>query len=325
MERCKPPTKGIRVRLPELPLHKSHLAQQKRNGLHNDATTPDDVPASNPRQRALPSSYEEFQQYLKLLAVYPLPPPWDYHWDCSDWAKGSVTPLPNITEVSAGEVPDSSSFHSNESNESNVPRLPKPVLPGPTSVTTGEEQDQEIETLPVLDDVDAEYVGEMTDFDLDSQGDIPFSDAGGLDVIEIPFADAENATISGAESVGGDEHRILHPDDYLPTHHLTMSENETTDSESAALWRRRPRIGPRRAVAGSANRRGFVSRDSFIGANNDNGRGGNRTTGTSGSNDENDDFRVCDIEDSSDDTPSAGECTRLIERSCSPPIQITKL
>ncbi|VEN38816.1 unnamed protein product, partial [Callosobruchus maculatus] len=40
-----------------------------------------------------------------------------YHWDCSDWARHSQT-LPNITEVPGSEVPDSSSYHSNESNES---------------------------------------------------------------------------------------------------------------------------------------------------------------------------------------------------------------
>nr|CAI5847804.1 unnamed protein product [Callosobruchus analis] len=43
--------------------------------------------------------------------------PVGYHWDCSDWARHSQT-LPNITEVPGSEVPDSSSYHSNESNES---------------------------------------------------------------------------------------------------------------------------------------------------------------------------------------------------------------
>ena len=42
-----------------------------------------------------------------------------YHWDCSDWANQSQNPLPNITEVPGSEIPDSLSFHSNESNESN--------------------------------------------------------------------------------------------------------------------------------------------------------------------------------------------------------------
>jgi hypothetical protein len=39
MERCKPPVKGIRVRMPELPLQKG----LSRAAAH-DASTPDDVP-----------------------------------------------------------------------------------------------------------------------------------------------------------------------------------------------------------------------------------------------------------------------------------------
>ncbi|CAB0016179.1 unnamed protein product, partial [Nesidiocoris tenuis] len=40
-----------------------------------------------------------------------------YHWDCSDWVRPNQNPLPNITEVPGSEVPDSSSFHSNDSND----------------------------------------------------------------------------------------------------------------------------------------------------------------------------------------------------------------
>uniref|UniRef100_A0A1I8PIC7 Uncharacterized protein n=1 Tax=Stomoxys calcitrans TaxID=35570 RepID=A0A1I8PIC7_STOCA len=49
-----------------------------------------------------------------------------YHWDCSDWARNSQNPLPDITEVPGAEIADSSSFHSNESNESR-PRNSPPV------------------------------------------------------------------------------------------------------------------------------------------------------------------------------------------------------
>lgn len=49
-----------------------------------------------------------------------------YHWDCSDWVRRSHNPLPNITEVPGSEVPDSSSFQSNESNES---QCKQPFLP----------------------------------------------------------------------------------------------------------------------------------------------------------------------------------------------------
>lgn len=51
-----------------------------------------------------------------------------YHWDCSDWARHSQT-LPNITEVPGSEIPDSSSFHSNESNESRCHHPPNILGP----------------------------------------------------------------------------------------------------------------------------------------------------------------------------------------------------
>jgi len=53
-----------------------------------------------------------------------------YHWDCSDWVNRSQNPLPNITEVPGSEVPDSSSFHSNESNESNTHQGNMTLPPG---------------------------------------------------------------------------------------------------------------------------------------------------------------------------------------------------
>ncbi|KAL1114860.1 hypothetical protein AAG570_007684, partial [Ranatra chinensis] len=54
-----------------------------------------------------------------------------YHWDCSDWVRPSQNPLPNITEVPGSEVPDSSSFHSNDSNDSNVHHILQPVIIDP--------------------------------------------------------------------------------------------------------------------------------------------------------------------------------------------------
>lgn len=74
-----------------------------------------------------------------------------YHWDCSDWVRRSQNPLPNITEVPGSEVPDSSSFHSNESNEShpkNCGGLP-PVM-GPIDPI------RDIETLN--EDIESEFV-----------------------------------------------------------------------------------------------------------------------------------------------------------------------
>lgn len=52
-----------------------------------------------------------------------------YHWDCSDWVRRSHNPLPNITEVPGSEVPDSSSFHSNESNESQQHKMGHHIPP----------------------------------------------------------------------------------------------------------------------------------------------------------------------------------------------------
>lgn len=70
------------------------------------------VPLPNPQSAAVlqpaAGSFEDASS--ALLSAY--------HWDCSDWAGHQHNALPNITEVPGSEVPDSSSFHSNESNES---------------------------------------------------------------------------------------------------------------------------------------------------------------------------------------------------------------
>lgn len=72
-----------------------------------------------------------------------------YHWDCSDWARHSQT-LPNITEVPGSEIPDSSSFHSNESNESRCHHLPH--ILGPLN------PDRDIETLN--EDLESEFLAD---------------------------------------------------------------------------------------------------------------------------------------------------------------------
>lgn len=96
----------------------------------------------------------------KLLQV-PLPNPvsfedhnhssGQYHWDCSDWARCSQNPLPVLTEVPGGEVPDSSSFHSNESNESHPKNIHIPTL-GPVDPT------RDIETLN--EELESDFVDE---------------------------------------------------------------------------------------------------------------------------------------------------------------------
>lgn len=119
--------------------------QQQAGKIHNDLKRPDSRGSSSDRCATLKGAATSGVLAGRLLNV-PLPNPQmaaamstttattqsaagsfedassallsAYHWDCSDWAGHNHNPLPNITEVPGAEVPDSSSFHSNESNES---------------------------------------------------------------------------------------------------------------------------------------------------------------------------------------------------------------
>ncbi|XP_053978063.1 fat-like cadherin-related tumor suppressor homolog isoform X1 [Hylaeus volcanicus] len=132
-----------------------------------------------------------------------------YHWDCSDWVRPSQNPLPNITEVPGSEVPDSSSFHSNESNESNTPQLP--------SVHGSVDPARDIETLN--EDQESEYVG-------DSECGTEFSEQ---------YHCAETQRLNPLDSGGegeykykGSESYLRHPNSYLPHYNIhTDTENET--------------------------------------------------------------------------------------------------
>ncbi|XP_045469521.1 fat-like cadherin-related tumor suppressor homolog isoform X5 [Harmonia axyridis] len=108
-----------------------------------------------------------------------------YHWDCSDWARHSQT-LPNITEVPGSEIPDSSSFHSNESNES---RCHHPSVMGPHDYHRG------IGTLN--EDIESEY---LQDSDVDQRTNLNVLDSGNE---EYPFTT---------------DSYIRHPNSYLPAH-----------------------------------------------------------------------------------------------------------
>lgn len=132
-----------------------------------------------------------------------------YHWDCSDWVRRSQNPLPNITEVPGSEVPDSSSFHSNESNESNTHQLP--TIHGPVDPT------RDIETLN--EDQESEYVG-------DSECGTEFSEQ---------YHCAETQRLNPLDSGGEGEYKykssetyLRHPNSYLPHYNIhTDTENET--------------------------------------------------------------------------------------------------
>ncbi|KAK9874636.1 hypothetical protein WA026_005463 [Henosepilachna vigintioctopunctata] len=108
-----------------------------------------------------------------------------YHWDCSDWARHSQT-LPNITEVPGSEIPDSSSFHSNESNESRCQHLP---VMGPLDSQRG--------IRMLSEDNESEYLPES---DQDRRGS--------LNVLDNGNEDYHFTTDS----------YIRHPNSYLPAH-----------------------------------------------------------------------------------------------------------
>jgi hypothetical protein len=191
------------------------------------------------------------------------------------------------------------------------------------------DEEPEIETLPANDDHDFPPTRDSTEFELDlqSQGEIPFSDnEEASQQRRLARYDDEEEEDEDAESYPGDSRRatVIHPDDYLPAHHLTMSENETTDSsESAALFRRRR--SPGHSASGNPNRMGFVAaRDSFAALGSNQGSGSDNEDVTS-------DNRpgVCSIEDSDEDGGQPNENARLLAspsgRSASPQLQITKL
>ncbi|XP_015586979.1 fat-like cadherin-related tumor suppressor homolog isoform X2 [Cephus cinctus] len=127
-----------------------------------------------------------------------------------DWVRPSQNPLPNITEVPGSEVPDSSSFHSNESNESNTHQLPS--MHGPIDPT------RDIETLN--EDQESEYVG-------DSECGTEFS--------EHYHHCAETQRLNPLDSGGEGEYKykdsdsyLRHPNSYLPHYNIhTDTENET--------------------------------------------------------------------------------------------------
>ncbi|XP_060526655.1 fat-like cadherin-related tumor suppressor homolog isoform X2 [Cylas formicarius] len=131
-----------------------------------------------------------------------------YHWDCSDWARHSQT-LPNITEVPGSEIPDSSSFHSNESNESRVTNhLPHHRRPNGVAA-------------PTLNEVDAESEeGRSSSNGLNALGD-----AGSED---YRFTTVPLIIIKPTESY------IRHPNSYLPSHTYNIrSEADSLQSPGA--------------------------------------------------------------------------------------------
>ncbi|XP_076257504.1 FAT atypical cadherin kugelei isoform X3 [Rhynchophorus ferrugineus] len=134
-----------------------------------------------------------------------------YHWDCSDWARHSQT-LPNITEVPGSEVPDSSSFHSNESNES---RCVNHI--GHAPVSHHHLGGGGVVTLNEVD-AESEYPADIEEgSNCDPSSLNPLNGDGGSDQDYHTFTTAERC--------------IRHPNSYLPPH----SYNIPSEAEAESL------------------------------------------------------------------------------------------
>ncbi|XP_062556294.1 fat-like cadherin-related tumor suppressor homolog isoform X3 [Armigeres subalbatus] len=167
-----------------------------------------------------------------------------YHWDCSDWVGRGHHPLPNITEVPGSEVPDSSSFHSNESNESHPKNNLLPPILGPVDPV------RDIETLN--EDNESEFVD---DSECD-QSEQPLS-LGFEQNTSIPCL---NPLDSGSEDyrfntvplkVNTPDSYVRHPNSYLPKYNI-QSETEGESAPLTGVGSRKPlnglEIGPHQLV-----------------------------------------------------------------------------
>ncbi|XP_037031417.1 fat-like cadherin-related tumor suppressor homolog isoform X7 [Bradysia coprophila] len=140
-----------------------------------------------------------------------------YHWDCSDWVRRSHNPLPNITEVPGSEVPDSSSFHSNESNESHPKNNIMPLLIGPVDPV------RDIDTLNE-EELESEFVDD-SEYEGSEQQSLAFDHSTSIPVLNPLDSGSEDYRFSTADSY------LRHPNSYLPRYNI-QSE---TDGESAPL------------------------------------------------------------------------------------------
>lgn len=140
-----------------------------------------------------------------------------YHWDCSDWVSKSHNALPGITEVPGSEVPDSSSFHSNESNESHPKNIHLPPNLGPVDPS------RDIETLN--EETESEFVNDSEFEGSEKPRSIAFDPLSSIPVLNPLDSGSEEYRFSTAESY------MRHPNSYLPRHNI-QSE---TDGEGTPL------------------------------------------------------------------------------------------
>ncbi|XP_059483774.1 fat-like cadherin-related tumor suppressor homolog isoform X2 [Neocloeon triangulifer] len=136
-----------------------------------------------------------------------------YHWDCSDWNQ-TQNPLPNITEVPGSEVPDTSSFHSNESNESH-----------------SNTHSSLIRTVP-LDECRREADGEENGYTVDSEGGTDFEDLAPSSCLQKLLASPILDTSDMADDYPyrGKEAYRSHLNQYLPKPSYAVSESENEEA-----------------------------------------------------------------------------------------------
>ncbi|KAL8621478.1 hypothetical protein ACOMHN_058240 [Nucella lapillus] len=140
-----------------------------------------------------------------------------YHWDTSDWAPRSS--LPNISEIPATEVADSSSSSppSDDSNE-HVPALAAATATAVDSLTQG------ISAITDPDYMtDSEYVGETeNELDFDDREDMP------LHHPDLPNYDQLLSLRDLNDSYELPQNLNVHPDQYLPYYHQNFDQDSVS-------------------------------------------------------------------------------------------------
>ncbi|XP_055595283.1 fat-like cadherin-related tumor suppressor homolog isoform X3 [Uranotaenia lowii] len=147
-----------------------------------------------------------------------------YHWDCSDWVGRGHHPLPNITEVPGSEVPDSSSFHSNESNESHpknnlLPPILGPVDPARDIETLNEDNESEL-----IDDSECDQSEQPLSLGFEQNTSIPC-----LNPLDSGSEDYRFNTVP--LKINTPDSYLRHPNSYLPKYNI----HSETEGESAPL------------------------------------------------------------------------------------------
>ncbi|XP_037908128.1 fat-like cadherin-related tumor suppressor homolog isoform X10 [Hermetia illucens] len=143
-----------------------------------------------------------------------------YHWDCSDWVANA---LPGITEIPGSEVPDSSSFHSNESNESHPKSLHLQSNLGSIDQVRGiEPLNEEVESEFLESEFEGSEKPLSTSFD-------PLSSVPGLNRLDSGSEEYRFSTVPLVINNNTNSY-VRHPNSYLPRY----SQSET-DGEAAPL------------------------------------------------------------------------------------------